>query len=112
MQLGVSRWASLMLTVTNEPSYSELSGPGVPEPSRAEPEIDAPQDDAGRRAFELLSEKFASSLFLDPVTQPHKLRLALLGRGSELFIVSVPLDWLIDWREGQWSKQSLCCTQR
>src|SRR6476659_2640179 len=46
--------------------------------SRLVPEIDAAQDNAGRSAFELHGQEFASGTLLDPIAQPHELRLALI----------------------------------
>src|SRR6267154_6382396 len=42
------------------------------------PEIDAAQDNAGRSAFELHGEEFASGTLFDPIAQPHELFLALV----------------------------------
>jgi len=46
--------------------------------SRLVPEIDAAQDNAGRSAFELHGQEFASGTLLDPIAQPHELRFALI----------------------------------
>ncbi len=47
------------------------------------PEIDAAQDDSGRRALELGRAVFAVGAGLDTLAQPYELRLALAGFGSD-----------------------------
>src|SRR6516225_9798268 len=44
--------------------------------------VDTAQDDAGRSAFELPCQVFASDTLFNPVAQPHELCLALVRHGS------------------------------
>jgi hypothetical protein len=44
-------------------------------------EVDTPQDNAGRSAFELPCREFASGTLFNPVAQPHELCLTLVRPG-------------------------------
>src|SRR5262252_10650320 len=44
-------------------------------------EVDTAQDNAGRIAFELPSQEFASGTLFNPIAEPHELCLALVGPG-------------------------------
>jgi hypothetical protein len=57
------------------------------------PEIDAAQDNAGRRAFELPVQEFAGGAFFDPVAQPHELCLALVWLAPRRGFPDHPWQW-------------------